>query len=144
VVSAVEELAQNPEAKLRIAFEWIKSPDDVRDVKIYYVGALPKAKFADRDMWDIFGRSKGTEIGELESYELASLKQRSWVEIDLKGKVPSGEVSPVNRYMVFRVESEPLVNPEGNGLVGLSTDKSQHTLVVGAGVGGDSVSAGGY
>jgi hypothetical protein len=144
VVSSVEELAQNPDATLRLALDWVKSADDVEDLNFYYVGSLPSADFTDRDMWDIFLSSKGVKIGEFESYELASLQKRTWVEFDLKGKVASGEVSPVNRFMVFRVESESMEDPEGNGLVGLATDLSQHSLIVGESEVESGASTGGY
>jgi hypothetical protein len=144
VISVVEDLAQKPEAKLNLAFDWVKSPDDVKAVHIYYVGAMPSANFQDRDMWDMFMTSKGVKVGTVESYELAGLKQRSWAPIDLKGQIPSGDVTPVNRYLVFRAESEPLENPEGNGLVGLSADLTAHSLIVGSDDADASGATGGY
>jgi hypothetical protein len=144
VVSAVEQLEQDPEGTLRLAIDWVKSGDDVRDIHVVYVGSLPKAKFVDQDMWEIFPRNKGIWIGGKKAEELAKHTGRDWLEIELKGKIPSGEVSPANRYMVFRIESEPLENPEGNGLVGLSADSSRHTLIIAGENDADSMSTGGY
>ena len=144
VVSAVEELEKAPDATLRLALDWVKNEDDVRNLHVYYVGSLPKAKFIDQDMWGIFQSNKGTRVGGKKAEELATLKKRQFLEIELQGKIPAGDVTPANRYMVFRIESEPIKNPEGNGLVGLSPELDQHTLTIGEGEGEGNMSTGGY
>lgn len=144
VVSVVEELAEEPDATLRLALDWIKSEEDVRSLHVYYVGCLPKANFIDQDMWELFPKNKGIRVGGMKAEDVATIKQRQWLELELKGKIPSGDVSPANRYMVFRIESEPLKNPEGNGLVGLSPEMDKHTLTVGGEGADGATSTGGY
>lgn len=133
VVSKIEELAQNPEAKLKMPINWVKSADHVQDVHIYLVGAKPKANFNNADLWQIVPSGVGTKVATIPAHELAPIAKGKGqaFELDLTGKIPSGVVTPVNRYLVFRVESMPFP-AGGNGLLGVPNDPTKISLVIGS------------
>jgi hypothetical protein len=143
VISEVEALAQRPKGSLELAFDWIKSPDDVNEAKVYYVAAVPSIEARDDTFRGLY-HAKGTEIGTVPVYSLAGLRSRTPFTFDLEGKIPSGDVTPVNRYLVFRIESDYPDNPEANGLIGLAPDVNAHKLTVGDAAAGDAVDTGGY
>ncbi|GEM_PF-3360341 len=144
VSQAKEELGQRSDISLRIAMDWIKDEEAVRDLHVYYVGTLSKANFTDQDMWQLFPRNKGVRVGSIQAEELVTLKQRQWFDIPLNGKIPSQNLDQAKRFMVFRIESGAKKTVQGNGIMGLSPELDQHSLILGREQKTHSPATGGY
>lgn len=142
-VSAVEELAQKPSGTLDLAVDWVKDPDNVTEARVVYVGAFPSIEVTDANFYDKYSE-EGIEIGTIPVAELAALKGQQKFPFEIDGKIPSGEVTPANRYLIFRVEGERPENPDESSMVGLSPEPAAHTLKVGGANDEASGSTGGY
>jgi len=142
-VSAVEALAQNPEGSVSITVSWIKDPSAVQDLQIFYVGAFPSAKLDNDWMWQNYPK-KSELATTIPAHTLAGLKKGTSFEFELKDLIPSGEVTPVNRYLIFRAQSDSPEDASLNGMIGLSIQLDQHILTVGASEDESTGATGGY
>lgn len=140
----MEEIADQPGGELELAFDWNKGPETVKDVKIYFVGAFPSIEVKDRIFYHFYMK-EGEEVGGIPASELESLSSRKMINVALEEVAPGADVSPANRYLVYRFEvSEGLEDGEQSNMIGLANDASEHQLYIGEGKAGSGGSGGGY
>lgn len=140
----MQEMVDQPAGELELAFDWNKGPETVKDVKIYFVGAFPNIEVKDSIFYHFYMK-EGVEVGEISASELESLPSRKIVNVELDEVAPGGDVSPANRYLVYRFEvAEGLEDGQQSNMIGLASDASEHQLFIGEAAGGSKGGAGGY
>lgn len=141
--SMLEELSENPSGEFETVVHWVKSAPDVKDAKIYYIGTYPSIEMKNETFFPKYS-VQGEEVGTITSEELAGVKKAKTFTFDFEDIIPAGDVTPSNRYIFFRIESEIPDDREANGQMGFSPVASDHILHIGDSKGSGGGAKGGY
>ena len=141
--SMVEELSENPSGEFETVVHWVKDPGAVQEAKIYYIGAYPSIELSNENFFPKYS-VQGEEVGTITSEELSGVSKAQTFTFDFEDIIPAGDVSPSNRYLFFRVESERPDDSEANAMFGLSPKATDHKLFIGGSSGSGGSSKGGY
>ncbi len=140
----MEEIVDQPGGELELAFAWNKGPETVKDTKVYFVGAFPSIEVKDSVFYHFYMK-EGVEVAEIPASELENLSSRKIVNLKLDEVAPGGDVSPANRYLVYRLEVvEGLDDGQESNMIGLASDASEHQLYIGEESGSSKGGGGGY
>jgi len=124
LVTVVEDLKQMEDAELTVTFSFNKDPETTSVWKLSVAGITPNLELKNEQAWKLYSQVEGN-VGEVPE----TVKPNDTNSFDVKKHLNPKALSPVNRYIWFRIEEEAPSFTK-NTVAGFSNRKEDHTLVL--------------